>query len=123
MATAAAVDLPDHLWQWQTVMRSKRRGKTPAHGIQISTGRKFTHYSLGGNGKYNKMHGKKGKQVRKVDFDKNYDSVLTPSNNRARAMSLASTNSLSNSGTNGTNVKEKFNFVEEFFVCLACIFD
>ena len=118
MATAAAVDLPDHLWQWQTVMRTKRRGKTPAHGIQISTGRKFT--GLGSN----KIHGKKGKQVKKVDFDKNYDSVLTPSNNRARAMSLASTHSsLSNSVTNGTNVKEKFNFVEEFFVCLACIFD
>ena len=122
MATAAAVDLPDHLWQWQTVMRTKRRGKTPAHGIQISTGRKFT--GLGGNLKQNKVHGKKGKQVRKVDFDKNCDSVLTPSNNGARAMSLASTHSsLSDTVTNGTNVKEKFNFVEEFFVCLACIFD
>merc|ERR1719273_25883 len=46
-ATAAAVDLPEHLWQWQTIMRTKRRGKAPAHGIQISSGRKFTYSGLG----------------------------------------------------------------------------
>ena len=116
-ATAAAVDLPEHLWQWQTVMRTKRRGKAPAHGIQIPTGRKFTYTGLGGGSKNKKLSNKKGKQIKTVEFDNNKELSTSRSSNRA--FSIASTPSL----PNPVNAKEKFNIVEEFFVCLACIFD
>ena len=117
-ALPTAVDLPEHLWQWQTVMRTKRRGKGAAHGIQMPSGRKFT---LGGSSKHKRLHSKKDKQSKLVDFDKNKESPASSFNNRA--ISIASTPSLSNTATNGANTKEKFNIVEEFFICLACIFD
>ena len=119
-ATAAAVDLPEHLWQWQTIMRTKRRGKAPAHGIQISTSRKFTYPGLGSSRKDKRMSSKKTKSGKTSDLDKSKEAFISASGNRAFSI----TPSLSNhNATNGANAKEKFNIVEEFFVCLACIFD
>ena len=60
-----------------------------------------------------------GKCTKTVDFDKSKEWIVSTSANRA--FSLASTPNLPNTAANGA--KEKFNFVEEFFVCLACIFD
>ena len=89
-ATAAAVNLPDHLWQWQSIMRTKRRGKSPPHGIAMST-KKFA----------SGMSRKKRNQK------------LYKQEKRRKARELKPP----------TNPKEKFNIVEEFFICLACIFD
>jgi hypothetical protein len=102
-------------------MRTKRRGKTPAHGIQITSGRKFTYSGLGSSSRLKKQSTKKGKGMKTVEFDKSKEWIVPSSGNRG--FSLASTPSLPNTSANGTNAKEKFNFVEEFFVCLACIFD
>ena len=119
-ATAAAVDLPEHLWQWQTIMRTKRRGRAPVHGIQISASRKFTYTGLGSSSKSKRLGSKKGKAYKTSDLDKSKDMSISASGNRAFSI----TPSLStNNATNGANAKEKFNIVEEFFVCLACIFD
>ena len=119
-ATAAAVDLPEHLWQWQTIMRTKRRGKAPVHGIQISTGRKFTYPGLGGSSKSKRLSSKKGKPAKNSDSVKNKEVSISASGNRAFSITPSLSN---NNATNGANAKEKFNIVEEFFVCLACIFD
>ena len=101
-------------------MRTKRRGKSPAHGIQITSGRKFTYSGLGGSSKLKKQSMKKGKGMKTVEFDKSREWIVSTSGNRA--FSIAST-SLPSASANSANSKEKFNFVEEFFVCLACIFD
>ena len=120
-ATAAAVDLPEHLWQWQTIMRTKRRGKAPAHGIQISSGRKFTYSGLGSSGKHRRLSTKKGKIAKTVDFERK--ERLTTITSGDRSFPNTPNSSLQNTTANGANAKEKFNIVEEFFVCLACIFD
>ena len=101
-------------------MRTKRRGKSPVHGIQISSGRKFTYPSLGGSNKSKKLGSKKRNSAKTSYLDKNKEMSISASSNRAFSITPSLSN---NNATNGANAKEKFNIVEEFFVCLACIFD
>eukprot|EP00095_Tigriopus_kingsejongensis_P003215 snap_masked-scaffold699_size109694-processed-gene-0.7 protein:Tk03215 transcript:snap_masked-scaffold699_size109694-processed-gene-0.7-mRNA-1 annotation:"btb poz domain-containing protein 2" len=85
--------LPDHLIGCQNIMKAKRRGKAPPHGISLS-GKRFS----SGLGRMKKRSKKESKRA------------LAEKERRVKARLHKPE-------------KEKFNIIEEFFVCLACIFD
>ncbi|TRY68355.1 hypothetical protein TCAL_04127 [Tigriopus californicus] len=85
--------LPDHLIGCRNIMKTKRRGKSPPHGISLSSGRRRFPTSLG-----------------RIKRSKKEKRALAEKERRTKAQLHKPE-------------KEKFNIIEEFFVCLACIFD
>lgn len=85
--------LPDHLIGCRNIMKTKRRGRSPPHGISLSSGRRRFPASLG-----------------RIKRSKKEKRALAEKERRTKAQLHKPE-------------KEKFNIIEEFFVCLACIFD
>lgn len=106
-ANLEQVDLPDHLLQWQSIMRRPRRGKEPPHGITIS----------------DRKHSRRFSRPR-PSVSSNYSRRRSTLPIIAQPVSPAGAKTKNKSGVMKDNAKDnKFNFIEEFFVCLACIFD
>ncbi len=90
--------LPDHLLEMQSVMRTKRKAREPEqHGIK-----------------------KISAAAKKLKERDRSNSALK---NNPAAAALALERERRNLKVETQQQKEKFNFVEEFFICLACIFD
>ena len=88
-ATAEAVKLPDHMWHCQTMMITRRKGPQPSSQTGIS---------LSSSKKY--MPGMSRKK-------RNQKLYRQQQRRKAKALKAAE-----------ANAKEKFNLVEEFFICL-----
>ena len=100
--------LPDHLLEMQSVMRTRRKAREKEeHGIKklSAAAKKFKD---GSKGDKHDGHGGHGGNAG--------SSVATA------AIELERQRRNLKAETQQTQ-KEKFNFVEEFFICLACIFD
>ncbi len=132
-AATVTPDLPDHLLQWHNIMRKPRRGRE-AMSIPSASNRRssrgkltspFGHSSskrsasngslLGGTG--SASGGRRG--LLPSVSSRRLSSVSTPKGSgRMLAPGLKP-----EGGRHHKDGKEKFNFIEEFFICLACIFD
>ena len=108
-AVYAGCSLPDHLTGCESLMRTKRRGQNPPHGINIS---KFS--------KSGKRHAKKSQRGTKWKKESSRGFVT---NNGMIASRVMQNGAVLNNAATANGQKDKFNIIEEFFVCLACIFD
>ena len=130
----AAFDLPDHLMHWQTIWKKPRTASPltsykksggPWSPFARSTSSIIRQDPLGPNGGSGANRSRAASRMGPP-----YPSGI--SLDKSRQGSLAVCNSggaplLDEPATNhsrfSNNTKEKFNFIEEFFICLACIFD
>ena len=104
-AAFGGCSLPDHLTGCEALMRTRRRGQNPPHGIRFSK-----------SGKQPRQPKKKaGRQGRRKKDD---GVTMVASHVTTNGVSLTSASAAAANGQ-----KDKFNIIEEFFVCLACIFD
>ena len=118
----AEVDLPDHLLYWQSIWKKPRRGRGTDKSSVIS--------AFGAYRKSNKPRGSIASVGPASSLRR--DSVLpfggapTPEPGSGlltgRSVSVAEARGDFTKSENRYG-KEKFNFIEEFFICLACIFD
>ena len=126
----AEVDLPDHLLYWQSIWKKPRRGRGQDKSSVFSA-------AFGRN----KPKPSRSASIPSVNGNANSrrDSVLQPGfssvmpSPEPTSISTAGINALAERGRSDPRDfsgkaenrygKEKFNFIEEFFICLACIFD
>jgi hypothetical protein len=105
-------DLPDHLLQWQTIWKRPRKGRENSVAEKRKASRSFTSRNHLASGKRSSSSLSPMAQPLVPALPGN--SVL---NNLVLKSDGANMNVTNKEG------KEKFNFIEEFFICLACIFD
>ena len=126
----AEVDLPDHLLYWQSIWKKPRKGR--------GTDKSSVFPAFGKSSKSSKPRAGSIASVNGIgNLDRNNlrrDSVLPvsspePANGGSIAgIGVAGSSSGLRNGSEFSKSenrygKEKFNFIEEFFICLACIFD
>ncbi len=96
-STAKTIVMPDHLSEWQGIMRTKRRGRPLIN---------------------NEKRPKGFRRLKK-------QATSTTTSTAASKVELAASAEKDKRRMNELKErsKEKFNLIEEFFICLACIFD
>ena len=132
----SAVDLPDHLLYWQSIWKKPRRGRDKLN----TSKRSFTNWNPSKRGSLSSLRrGSVTPSIRQDAGSIAGGPSLLPTNlslageGPALSAPLGTQNGdyKSNVDRNGVTSghssrgygKEKFNFIEEFFICLACIFD
>ena len=133
----AEVDLPDHLLYWQSIWKKPRRGRGADKSSVLSAfgrGSKSSKPRAGSIASINGGNGNGNNLRRDSVLQPGFSSAM-PSPEPNNGSSIAGIGMASSVGSNGRNGefsksqnryyggKEKFNFIEEFFICLACIFD
>ena len=136
-SASTTTDLPDHLLHWQHIWKKPRK---IYEAIASSTSRKGGGSISAGGGPWSPFT----RSMSSIGYAREHrDSIASGLPSRSRAASRtglissgASVKSRSDSLANPLDIKfdeqatnqrynskEKFNFIEEFFICLACIFD
>lgn len=113
-----SVDLPDHLLYWQSIWKKPRRGRGEKSFVSSGRNRSITSWNT---------------SVKRGSISSLRRGSVTPSIKEtpmgagpAPSVGFGGTRDYKPEGTHHHHHrygKEKFNFIEEFFICLACIFD
>lgn len=125
-------DLPDHLLYWHSIWKKPRRGRDKSFSSS-SNGRAKSITNWNKRGSISSLRrgsvtpSFKDPQLRQDSLavlsgrDKN--EAGQQANIGGNESSLRERGSRTNRDHHDRHNKEKFNFIEEFFICLACIFD
>ena len=128
----SAVDLPDHLLYWQSIWKKPRRGRDK---LTSGTKRSFPNWNPSKRGSLSSLRRGSvtpsirnepagigsGPMLPNLGMAGHEASVSSPLSRGHVASDVDRNGAASGSGRGYS--KEKFNFIEEFFICLACIFD
>ena len=109
-----AVDLPDHLLYWHSIWKKPRKGRLNSKTSSKPTKR----------GSLSSLRRGSVTPTFKDPTSVRQDSIVPNMMTRGEYKeSQQSQSHIEHRGSKYHNHKEKFNFIEEFFICLACIFD